>query len=178
MEKNDDQALRVALGENWRRFIPPDDVDREDVDAFFAAWNTSHKMVADAESRVHLAVGADEWILPIPIVKIGNGWRFDVKAGAEEIRTRRRLGAFEDQGVRITAEDRSAGVLRGARDAIDVSAYVRTQADGSVRVEFNTAGATSRDPDLINRVTRSDDHGRSKCADEGAQADDPFADQG
>jgi hypothetical protein len=88
------------------------------------------------------------------------------------------VGAFEDQGVRITAEDRSAGVLRGTRDAIDVSAYVRTQADGSVRVEFNTAGATSRDPDLINRVTRSDDHGRSKCADEGAQADDPFADQG
>ncbi|MCU0593462.1 MAG: DUF2950 domain-containing protein, partial [Desulfobacterales bacterium] len=69
MEKNDDQALRVALGENWRRFIPTDDVDREDVDAFLAAWNTSHKMVADAESRVHLAVGADEWILPIPIVK-------------------------------------------------------------------------------------------------------------
>ncbi len=67
------------------------------------------------------------------------------------------VGAFEDQGVRITTEDRSAGVLRGTRDAIDVSAYVRTQADGSVRVEFNTAGATSRDPDLINRVTRSYD---------------------
>lgn len=67
------------------------------------------------------------------------------------------VGAFEDQGVRITTEDRSAGVLRGTRDAIDVSAYVRTQVDGSVRVEFNTAGATSRDPDLINRVTRSYD---------------------
>jgi len=34
---------------------------------------------------------------------------------------------------------------------------MRTQADGSVRVEFNTAGATSRDPDLINRVSRSYD---------------------
>jgi hypothetical protein len=67
------------------------------------------------------------------------------------------VGAFDDQGVRITTEDRSAGVLRGTRDAIDVSAYVRTQADGSVRVEFNTGGATSRDPDLINRVARSYD---------------------
>jgi hypothetical protein len=89
VEKSDAQALRSILGENWKRFIPTDDVDREDVDAFLAAWNTSHKMVAGADGSVHLAVGADEWILPIPIVKSGNGWRFDVKAGAEEIRTRR-----------------------------------------------------------------------------------------
>lgn len=89
VEKNDAQALRSILGENWKRFIPTDDVDREDVDAFLAAWNTSHKMVAGADGRVHLAVGTDEWTLPIPIVKTGDAWRFDVKAGAEEIRTRR-----------------------------------------------------------------------------------------
>jgi len=67
------------------------------------------------------------------------------------------VGAFEDQGVRIVTEDRSTGFLRGTRDRIDVTANVRTQADGSVRVEFNTAGETSRDPDLINRVSRSYD---------------------
>jgi hypothetical protein len=33
----------------------------------------------------------------------------------------------------------------------------RLRADGSVRVEFNTAGETSRDPDLINRVARAYD---------------------
>lgn len=89
VEKNDAQALRSILGENWKRFIPTDDVGREDVDAFLAAWNTSHKMVAGADGRVHLAVGAQDWTLPIPIVKTGDAWRFDVKAGAEEIRTRR-----------------------------------------------------------------------------------------
>jgi hypothetical protein len=67
------------------------------------------------------------------------------------------VGAFEDQGVRITSEDRAAGVLRGTRDAIDVAACVGSQADGSTRVEFNTAGATSRDPDLINRISRAYD---------------------
>jgi hypothetical protein len=67
------------------------------------------------------------------------------------------VGAFEDQGVRITNEDRAAGIVRGTRDGIDVTANVRTQADGSVRVEFNTTGATARDPDLINRVSRSYD---------------------
>ena len=42
------------------------------------------------------------------------------------------VGAFEDQGVRIATEDRSAGFLRGTRDGIDVTANVRTHVDGSV----------------------------------------------
>jgi len=62
-------------------------------------------------------------------------------------------GALEDQGVQITTEDRANGVIRGRRGGIDVTANVRTQADGSVRVQFDTAGATAQDPDLINRVS-------------------------
>jgi hypothetical protein len=61
--------------------------------------------------------------------------------------------AFAEQGVPITREDRAAGVVSGTRDGIIVTANVRTQADGSVRVEFNTSGATAKDPDLINRMT-------------------------
>lgn len=60
--------------------------------------------------------------------------------------------AFADQGVPITREDRGAGVVSGTRDSINVIANVRTQADGSVRVEFNTSGATAKDPELINRM--------------------------
>ena len=67
------------------------------------------------------------------------------------------IGAFEDQGVRVTSADRATGVVRGTRDAIDIAATVRTQSDGSVRVEFNTTGATTRDPTLIDRVSRSYD---------------------
>jgi hypothetical protein len=32
---------------------------------------------------------------------------------------------------------------------------VRSQADGSVRVQFDTSGATASDPTLIDRITRS-----------------------
>jgi hypothetical protein len=66
-------------------------------------------------------------------------------------------GAFEDQGVQITSEDRTAGVIRGRQGGIDVAANVRTQADGSVRVEFNTSGATGQDRTLIDRISRSYD---------------------
>ena len=67
------------------------------------------------------------------------------------------LGAFDDQGVRVTSQDRGAGQIRGTRDGINVTANVRTQADGSVRVEFNTSGDTARDPKLIDRISRAYD---------------------
>ena len=65
------------------------------------------------------------------------------------------VGAFSDQGVRITSEDRAAGVVQGTRNGIHVTGNVRQQADGSVRVQFDTSGDKSRDPGLMDRITRS-----------------------
>jgi len=65
------------------------------------------------------------------------------------------IGAMREQGVTVTQEDRAAGIVRGTRGGINVTGTVRTQADGSVRVQFNTSGATSTDPTLIDRITRS-----------------------
>ena len=63
--------------------------------------------------------------------------------------------AMREQGVTITQEDRAAGVVRGTRGSIGIVGNVRSQADGSVRVQFDTSGATASDPGLIDRVTRS-----------------------
>lgn len=65
--------------------------------------------------------------------------------------------AFIDQGVPVTREDRSAGIVRGSKDGIDVTATLRTQADGSVRVQFGTAGDVQRDPGLIQRISNAYD---------------------
>ncbi len=65
------------------------------------------------------------------------------------------VGALADQGVRINVQDRGAGVIQGTRKDIEVTGNIRTQADGRVRVEFNTSGATKSDPTLIERITRS-----------------------
>jgi hypothetical protein len=66
-------------------------------------------------------------------------------------------GAMQDQGVQITGEDRGNGVIRGRRGGIEIAAQLRAQADGSVRVQFDTSGATGQDPDLINRISQSYD---------------------
>ncbi len=65
------------------------------------------------------------------------------------------VGAMREQGVAITQEDRGAGIKRGTRGGIDVTGSVRPQADGTVRVQFDTSGATAGDPTLIDRITRS-----------------------
>ena len=86
---SDEDALRTVLGADWKRFIPIEGIDRDDVNAFLAARYKKQKIIRDSDNRAHLAVGPDEWTLPIPIVKSGGVWRFDTRAGAEEIRTRR-----------------------------------------------------------------------------------------
>jgi len=65
------------------------------------------------------------------------------------------VGAMREQGVAITQEDRAAGIVRGTRGGINVTGSVRPQADGSVRVQFDTSGATASDPTLIDRITNS-----------------------
>ena len=65
------------------------------------------------------------------------------------------VGAFADQGVRVTSEDRGAGVIQGTRNGIHVTGDVQQQADGSVRVQLDTSGDTSQDPGLIDRITQS-----------------------
>lgn len=65
--------------------------------------------------------------------------------------------AMLDQGVRVTQEDRPTGTLRGTKSGIEVISLVRTQADGSVRVEFRTVGATAVDPQLIDAISASYD---------------------
>jgi len=87
--RSDADALRTVLGPDWKRYIPTVDVDQEDVYAFLAAWAKSHKLVPEGNDKVVLAVGEHGWTLPIPIAKTAAGWRFDLRAGADEIRTRR-----------------------------------------------------------------------------------------
>jgi hypothetical protein len=67
------------------------------------------------------------------------------------------LGAAQDEGVRIIFEDRSNGVITGSRGDQDVTINVRTQADGSVRVELSARGPQGSDQVLAERLSRAYD---------------------
>jgi hypothetical protein len=56
------------------------------------------------------------------------------------------LSAAQDEGVRITSEDRGSGVIRGIRNDQAVTINLRTQADASVRLEIGARGPKDRIP--------------------------------
>jgi hypothetical protein len=97
----DEDALRKILGHDWRTFIPTEALGRRDIDAFLGGWATAHKIVIDPAHTAHLAVGAQEWVLPIPMVEKNGVWRFDARAAADEIRTRR-IGRNELAAMQAT----------------------------------------------------------------------------
>jgi hypothetical protein len=68
--------------------------DRQARSKFISAYDERNQLEPEGESRVAMAVGADDWPFPFPIVKRGNVWRFDAAAGSEEI-VARRIGANE-----------------------------------------------------------------------------------
>ena len=65
------------------------------------------------------------------------------------------LGAMEEQGLQIGVADRASGMIEGRRGGMMVRTRLVTQADGRVRIEFNTGGDMSQDPGLLDRITRS-----------------------
>ena len=87
--RSDDDAVRTALGPNWRKFIPTESVHEGDRTRFLEAWAKSHKIVRKGDAEAHLEVGSNGWTLPIPIEKSAAGWRFDVTKAPEEMRWRR-----------------------------------------------------------------------------------------
>jgi Protein of unknown function (DUF2950) len=89
------------------------------------AYDAGHTLVANGDT-VTVRVGADDWPLPIPLVKQGERWRFDARQGREEI-IARRIGrneiyttqtclAYVDAQREYYAEDRNGdGILEYAR---------------------------------------------------------------
>ena len=88
-DRADADALATLLGEDWREYIPLEGVERSNVEAFLTKYRERHDFEAGAGGTSVLSVGTDPWTFPIPLAKGANGWQFDVKAGAQEIRVRR-----------------------------------------------------------------------------------------
>jgi hypothetical protein len=87
--RNDGEAIRAVIGPGFRKYIPDDKIDPDDVTRFLQAWARAHTIVRAGGDKAYLGAGTHGWTLPIPIVKTAGGWRFDTRAAPAEIRTRR-----------------------------------------------------------------------------------------
>ena len=113
ISSNDDAALKALLGANFRDLIPP--VGATIRERFLAAWAESHSIRPEGDSHAVVAVGHDDWTLPIPLVKSAHGWQFDTSAGAEEMRIRR-IGRNERAAMQTLLAVHDAQVEYAATD--------------------------------------------------------------
>jgi len=98
--RHDGDAIKAAIGPDYRTYIPAASVDPEDVTNFLAAWSRAHAIVPVSSDKAYLGVGKNGYTLPIPIVKSAAGWRFDTKAAAGEMRIRR-IGRNELAAIQV-----------------------------------------------------------------------------
>jgi hypothetical protein len=93
--------LRAILGPDADRLIDTGDPynDREIQQRFVALFDQKHAIGQPSPGQAELDVGPDDWPLPIPIVQDNGRWRFDTKAGAQEI-IDRRIGRNELSAIR------------------------------------------------------------------------------
>jgi hypothetical protein len=88
IRKDDDTTVSAILGAGWRDFVvgSAEDEDRER-EKFLAAWDENHKVAVDGD-KATIEAGTTGWTAPIPIVKDGAEWRYDVDAGRKEMQAR------------------------------------------------------------------------------------------
>jgi hypothetical protein len=89
-KRNDTKTMLQILGPEAQSFLNTGDPvsDRASRERFVQAYEEAHTLVQAGDTKVILQVGKDEWPFPIPLVKDNTIWRFDSKAGKEEIRNR------------------------------------------------------------------------------------------
>ena len=83
--------LLAILGPDGAKLIHSGDplADRHGKTRFVAAYDEAHKLELEGDSKAILIIGKNEWPFAIPLIREPTGWRFDTKAGADEILNRR-----------------------------------------------------------------------------------------
>ena len=88
---NDIKEMLIILGPGSEALISSgDDVsDRTGREKFLKAYDQLNKLEQESADKMVLHIGTDDWPMPIPIVKKGTTWLFDIDKGKKEILNRR-----------------------------------------------------------------------------------------
>ena len=88
---HDAKAMQGILGAGSREIVQSGDAvaDKASRERLVKAYEESSKLEKSGDAKAVLSLGKDNWPFPVPVVKDAAGWRFDAKAGKEEILNRR-----------------------------------------------------------------------------------------
>jgi hypothetical protein len=112
--KSDVNALLTIFGPEGKELIDSSDpaTARMNRDVFTVAAAEQWHLEDVSPDRKTLVIGNEHWPFPVPLVKMGNAWRFDTAAGKEEVLARRigrnELSTIETVRAYVTAQRRYA----------------------------------------------------------------------
>ena len=120
-----DEMLAI-LGPGSKELISSGDdaADRTGREKFLRAYDQMNTLQQESPDKMTLCIGADNWPMPIPIVKKESAWVFDIQKGKQEI-LNRRIGRNELQVIDL---------LHAYVDA--QHEYATKDCGGSGKVEF------------------------------------------
>ena len=96
-------ALLKIFGPGGRNLVTSGDpvAERTTRERFAASYDQQHRIELQGADEAILIIGKEDWPYPIPIVREGSAWRFDVKAGIEQVLDRR-IGANEIHAIEVS----------------------------------------------------------------------------
>jgi hypothetical protein len=103
VKAGDSAALNAMLGSNADKILHTGDnvADKNAVSGFVRNYDQMHRVVIEPNQTATLYVGADNWPMPISMVKNSGGhWYFDTATGIKEI-LYRRIGRNENDAIDV-----------------------------------------------------------------------------
>jgi hypothetical protein len=161
-------ALLEILGPEGEDLVGSGDavLDRNQAAEFAKQAKAKIVVVPDPKSadRVTFNIGAEDWPLPIPLVKEAAGWRYDTPAGKQEILLRRigrnELDAIEVCRGYVEAQEEYASEPRGGSTVVQFAQHVVGSADKEDGLAWRESDGTWRGP-IGEHIARAIDEGYS-----------------
>jgi hypothetical protein len=102
IKAHDARRLVAILGPGSESLIYSGDkvADREGRKKFIARYGAGHSIERSGSTRAVLLLGKDKYPFPLPLLKKGGSWSFDLSAGREEI-LNRRIGRNELNAIQV-----------------------------------------------------------------------------
>jgi hypothetical protein len=169
--------LLAILGPDGQDLVASSDqaTGRRNREVFTVAVAEGWKLVDQGTNAKALVIGNENWPFPVPLVKDGNGWRFDTAAGKEEV-IARRIGRNELAVIGICRTFAAAQRLyaKTGHDGKPAGLYAKTFRSDPGRqngLYWPTAHGRKRSP-LGDLMAQAAEEGRAPGADR--QQPSPF----
>jgi hypothetical protein len=117
LKADDDAALLAIFGDKHRTLIVSSDRAAASANRAkaVAAMQTYRLLEEQGKDRRVLLIGDQAWPLPIPLVRVGERWRFASEEGVDEL-VNRRIGANERSAIAVVRAYLDAQKVYAARD--------------------------------------------------------------